>query len=224
MDDKLKQIKQLIECYLKGETSVEEENRLNEFFCQSDIPEEFIPYRQMFHIVTEPNDTPDDQLLESFADNNGVKKKHSVRILPIMFRIATIAAVAILIFMAGYQFNNKSIPQPIMKERIVRVTTTVQDTVRERIPVIITKTINHKVYIAVTPKQNSGDARTINSKECDVASIDTKHSAATVSRTLFSGTSIDVNAEFGECAKAQAQFENKEMKNYIKTLGYEVNN
>ena len=224
MDDKWRNIKQLIECYLKGETSVEEENRLNEFFCQSDIPEEFIPYRQMFHIVTAPNDTPDDELLESFADNNGVKKKHSVRILPLMFRTASAAAVVILIFMAGYHFNNKSIPQPIMKERIVRVTTTVRDTVRERIPVIINRTVNRKVYVAVAQKQHIEDVKSTNRNEYDVASIDTHQTNPIVGRTLLSGAPIDVNAEFSECAKAQSQFENQEMKIFIKTLGYEVNN
>jgi hypothetical protein len=223
MNSELNDIKKLLERYLKGETSIEEEDRLNAFFHQLDVPDELMPYRQMFDIATQPNITPDDLTLQTFAENNGIRsKRHSV-MLPLFFRIASAVAAAILIFMAGYHFNDRDIQQPTVKEKIVKVTNIVRDTVREKIPIIIHQTVNRKVYIAVTPKRHSDDAKVINANECDMASINPDHSAATVSRTLLSGTTLDINAEFNECAKAQTQFENKEMKNFIKTLGYEAN-
>lgn|SRR5574344_180425 len=221
----------LIERYLNGETSVEDEDRLNEYFRQPGIPDEMLPYKQMFEMASEPNDAPDDDALRSFAMNNGVgcrrngadKKRHFSKTLSLSFKISSAAAAAILIFMAGYHVNNGEAQQPTdIRERIVKVTNTVHDTVRERIPVVINKTVDRKVYVIATQGRRAEDVEMTSGGRYDVASNDIQHSSRTADRTIFPGNAIDMNMEFSEGAKAQAEFENQEMNNFIKTLGDEV--
>ena len=51
MDKDLNNIKRLIDHYMNGETSIEEQDILTEFFRSSHIPEELKPYKDVRYII-----------------------------------------------------------------------------------------------------------------------------------------------------------------------------
>lgn len=59
-----KYIEQLLEGYFNGETTIEEEKILRAFFCQDELPENLLQYRDLF--VYEQNETKEDSLGADF--------------------------------------------------------------------------------------------------------------------------------------------------------------
>jgi len=100
-----KYIEQLLERYWKCETSLEEEAILRMFFCQDNIPEELVRYRDLFayeKAEKENNvlgDGFDERILELTEGQNRVKAREiklSQRLMPLFRAAATVAIVLTL--------------------------------------------------------------------------------------------------------------------------------
>lgn len=216
-------MKNLLERYLNGETSVEEEDRLNVFLHQPDVPEAFLPYRQMFDAASQPNDVPDDAALDTFARDNGIERKRRTTLLSLTFRGAAMAAAAIMLFMAGYHFNDNDIPQPTVKEKTVSVTKIVRDTVKEMVPVVVYHTVGSKAPVAKAESQQLNENADPNSTIYNVA-VTENHTDSHPNDvlTILSDATVDVNATMRACAEAQACAEKREMANVLKLQGNEI--
>ncbi|MBQ8867727.1 MAG: hypothetical protein IJ013_08410 [Bacteroidaceae bacterium] len=97
-------INQLIDRYMAAEISPEEQERLRHLLMADDLPEEYVPYREMFALLDEPMEIPTDEELTAFARENGLEltERRVKRItLKPWLRYAGIAASFVLIFLAG---------------------------------------------------------------------------------------------------------------------------
>ncbi len=119
-----KYIEQLLEGYFNGETTIEEEKILRAFFCQDELPEDLLQYRDIF--VYQQNETKEDclgadfdakimALIEEEKDSTDtaampflkVVFKRTTKALHPFFQAAAIVAVVITIGNASQAlFNN----------------------------------------------------------------------------------------------------------------------
>lgn len=89
---------------MNGLTSPEEQERLRHLLMADDLPEEYVPYREMFALSDEPMEIPTDEELTAFARENGLElteRKAKLTALRPWLRYAGIAASFVLIFLAG---------------------------------------------------------------------------------------------------------------------------
>lgn len=131
---------------MEGLTSPREQERLHRLLMADDLPEEYLPYREMFTLLAEPTVTPSDEELTAFARDNGLElSAPSARRIALKpwLRYAGIAASFVLVFLAG-QWTAQSEPtiivQEVEKEKLVEVTRIEHDTVTVEVPVVVYKT------------------------------------------------------------------------------------
>lgn len=102
-----KNIAQLLEKYWEGETSLQEEATLKQYFNQEKVAEELQQYQPLFQFFKEEQDMSisDDfekRLLEQIQNESSVK----IRKLNWMTSIRNIAAVAVILFGAFFLLKN----------------------------------------------------------------------------------------------------------------------
>ncbi len=119
------EIEKLLEKYYEGETTLQEEKYIKEFFSKSDIPAHLQPYIAEFGYYKQAaKETPSKNLNEAILSK--IEKKGRI----VQFRVASLriaAGVALMIgsFAAGYIYNNKGGEIPIAQstpERAMRET------------------------------------------------------------------------------------------------------
>jgi hypothetical protein len=101
-------IKKLIERYEAGETSIEEENTLSQYFANENIPAEWAPYQLIFQWRTETRKVtlPEDfsvKIASQLRDKPQPSTSHTTRIFN-MRTIATWAAAAAVTLAIGFWF------------------------------------------------------------------------------------------------------------------------
>jgi hypothetical protein len=224
MNNDLDEIKRLIDRYMEGETSIEEQDRLARFFRSSDIPEELKPYQAMFDTLSVPIEEPSVAEVDAFALANGVKVKEQSKIVPMFLKIASVAAVVALVFLMGYHIggNRQKVPTvaqvPVMKEKVIRQVSVVKDTVVIERPVVVRKTITKEVAVNTSPLH---DERIPVSR--DFAYSKDIGVGAVHQTTVMTVTSPeDVEKYFKEALDAHQEIESKEIKKNFKSYGYEV--
>lgn len=98
-------INQLIDRYMNGLTSPEEQRQLYRLLMADDLPEEYLPYREMFTLLSEPMEVPSDKELKDFAQANQLEMAETEgrHIIPLRswLRYVGIAASLVLVFLAG---------------------------------------------------------------------------------------------------------------------------
>ena len=119
-----KNISQLLEKYWEGETSLQEENTLKQYFNQENVAQELQEYQPLFQFFKEEQDLvmSDDfekRLLEQIQKESSAK----VRKLNWMTFIRNVAAVAIILFGAFFLLKNinPTKVQPIAQGARVKV-------------------------------------------------------------------------------------------------------
>jgi hypothetical protein len=223
MDKDLDYMKRLIDQYMNGETSIEEQGILAEFFRSSHIPEELKYYKTMFDVLSEPITEPSDEELDAFALANNIKIRGRAKLAPMFFKIVSVAAIAVFVFLIGYCFGKRSdsIPVitqvPAIRERIVKQICIVKDTVMIERPVIVKKMIIKQVA------DNSQTHHRIKKEfrnDCDFA----KSTADTGLRCVTMAATSPDNVEkyFKKALDAHDEIEKKEVKNDFKSYGYAV--
>ena len=223
MNKDLDYMKRLIDRYMNGETSIEEQDILAEFFRSPDIPEELKPYKAMFDILSEPIIEPSDEEVDAFALANSVKIRGRARIAPMFLKVASVAAVVVFVFLMGYCWGRKndSAPvvaqSPVIKERIVKQVCVVKDTVMIERPVIVQKTIVKQV--ADNQRSHRCVEKNLGNSSAFVNSTgDTGLRCVTMAAT----SPDNVEKYFNEILEAHQEIEKKEIKNDFKSYGYEV--
>lgn len=223
MDKDLNNIKRLIDHYMNGETSIEEQDILTEFFRSSHIPEELKPYKAMFDILSEAIPEPSDEEVDAFALSNNVRIRGRARIAPLFLKIASVAAVVIFVFLMGYCWGKRNDATPVVaqspavKERIVKQVCVVKDTVMIDRPVIVHKTIvkqvaeNQQSHPCVTKNLASSSAFVNNTGDTGLRCV-----------TMAATSPDNVEKYFNQVLDAQQEIEKKEIKNDFKSYGYEV--
>ena len=223
MNKDLDYMKRLIDQYMNGETSIEEQDILAEFFRSPDIPEELKPYKDMFDILSEPITEPSDEEVDAFALANNVKIRGRARIVPMFLKIASVAAVVVFVFLIGYCWGRKSdttqavAQSPVIKERIVKQVCVVKDTVMIERPVIVQKTIvkqvadNQQSHPCATKNLASSSAFVNNTGDTGLRCV-----------TMAATSPDNVEKYFNQILDAQQEIEKKEIKNDFKSYGYEV--
>jgi hypothetical protein len=227
MNKDLDDIKKLIDQYLDGDATIEEQDRLAEFFRSSDIPEELKPYQAMFDLLAVPMAEPSDEEVDAFALANGVKIKEKARVVPMILKVASVVAVILVVFVIGYHLGcsggmNTASPlvsAPLVKERIIRQVSVMKDTVMIERPIVVKKMIVKKV--ATNECQQRGEkemiARDISFVQPDVIAPPIHQVSSMVATSPD-----DVNKYFNEVLEANQEIEKKEVKNDFKSYGYEV--
>lgn len=115
----MKEIDRLTDRYMAGLTSPEEQERLHRLLMAADLPEEYLPLREMFALLAEPMEAPSDEELVAFAQANGLELaeapvRHGIPWRP-WLRYAGIAAAFVLVFLAG-QWTAQREPKVIVHE------------------------------------------------------------------------------------------------------------
>lgn len=98
-------IDSLIDRYMNGLTSPEEQRRLHRLLMADDLPEEYLPYREMFTLLGEPMEVPSAKELKDFAQANQLEVaetegRHVIPLRP-WLRYVGIVASLVLVFLAG---------------------------------------------------------------------------------------------------------------------------
>ncbi len=138
--DNIDNIKNLIDRYLNGETTNEEERIISNYFATNDVPDDLIPYKEMFADLSKPDEGPDNEGIDTFFQGNGIEKRlhHHTRIIHLYARATVVACSVILVFLAGLHWHTLSDGNPtytynrtLQKERIriVTVDKLVHDTI-----------------------------------------------------------------------------------------------
>ena len=111
-----KYIKQLLDRYWKGVTTLEEEEILRAFFSQEDVPAELKPYQALF--TYEQNETKEDVVDEDFdqkimsviemekKEEYKVRKPHILSITQSLKPLFKAAAVVAIFLTLGIAFND----------------------------------------------------------------------------------------------------------------------
>ena len=89
-------IRELLVRYMEGESSQEELRLLKDFFNSAeDIPEDLVPYAQMFAILDEKPQTPTVEALDRFSESSVPASRRRIPLWPLM-AAACIAAFAFI--------------------------------------------------------------------------------------------------------------------------------
>lgn len=92
-----KEIKNLLEKYWQGETSILEEQKIKKYFAGDNVADELKPYKSLFNFFDEEKDESSSPLLEeSILNSIGAKKRRLTTWKPLL-RVAA----AVLIFALG---------------------------------------------------------------------------------------------------------------------------
>src|SRR5574344_1463922 len=147
-------IRMLIKRYIDGLTTNEEEKSLADFFANGEIPDDLMPYRDMFDLIASPTNSPSTEDVDIYFADNGIMKEqikhHPYRIMPLIWSATGIAASVALIFFMGYKWHGMEMEHraPVMSqtnERVKEVVRTlhVDRVVHDTIHVIkvVTKTV-----------------------------------------------------------------------------------
>ncbi len=107
----MKEIKKILEKYYKGETSLEQENRLKEYFSVSDIPEELIIHKVQFDFYESEKhieilSTDFDEKIINRIENQKITKLNFSR-KPVWRLVAGLAAGLLIIFGSYFLINEQ---------------------------------------------------------------------------------------------------------------------
>lgn len=230
-------MKRLIERYMDGETTIEEQDLLSGFFRSSDVPDELKPYQRMFEMLETPMAEPTDEEVDAFALANGVDVRKKARLLPLLLKIASVAAVIAIVFITGYRIGGSRLSEvsvlprtPVSSGRYDARTATVKgqitgqagivhDTVMVVRPVVIRKTIVRQMA-AASPIQKDESETTFHG--IAMAHQDSSEAHARQYSSMVATEPDDVDKYFKEALEAHQEIEKKEIKNDFKSYGYEV--
>lgn len=108
-------IKSLLEKYYAGESSLDEERILREYFAESEVDPELETDSRVFAAMAEPAETPESlrAAIEKSIDEHAVKEVKR-RLRPRYSRIAAAAAVVVLAITASIHFLGGKPAQPEM--------------------------------------------------------------------------------------------------------------
>jgi hypothetical protein len=119
----LKEIEKLLDKFYEGETSLEEENLLRNFFRNMDVPDEMSADKEFFaQMEAEQKWVPINSNLESKLHNIidlQVKSKNNTRRLNLFYKISSVAAgIAIIVisYLAVIQNNKKPLENDTYKD------------------------------------------------------------------------------------------------------------
>jgi hypothetical protein len=212
---------------MEGETTNEEEKIIGDYFANNDVPDDLLPYKEMFCAAAKPVSTPSQEEMESFFAENGIQKRRS-RIIPIFLRTVAGIAASILIFLAGYQWSGTNM-SPKTVTKIAYCDRIQHDTIE----ITVNKAINGKdqAYRAYKPNRTDKADLADNTDRADKANTATVQSTSTNPITAtndvdttphgiaFSNT--DINAALHTCAAAQAEYEKEISKKKNTLMSYE---
>ncbi|MCM1313674.1 MAG: hypothetical protein NC206_11245 [Bacteroides sp.] len=200
-------IKELLARYLDGETSVEEQNVITEYLQSEDVPEELLIYKEMFGMLSCPQDVPSDDELKAFAASNGLELREDIQessrrtvwMLPFV-KYAGIAAASVILFVLGYSVGNRKPAEikEVEKERIVEVTKMQHDTVT----VTVEKVIYRSIAEAQTAYRHVDSLDNIEEKN---PAVSEEYASAGIP---ISGDARTMDGMFEECARAIREMEN----------------
>lgn len=161
----------LIKRYIDGLTTNEEEKSLADFFANGEIPDDLMPYRDMFDLIASPTNSPSTEDVDIYFADNGIMKEqikhHPYRIMPLIWSATGIAASVALIFFMGYKWHGVEMENnaPVMAQtnervkeviRMVNVDRVVHDTINTI--KVVTKTVPDEQLLVV---ENKVDDKTV---------------------------------------------------------------
>ena len=151
------ELRRLLQLFMDGATSLEEEAQLAEYFRTHEVDDEFADYRDMFLVfesgelapeVTLP--TPEPVAVDEVEASPAIAPKPTRRIVPLMLRYAAVAASVAVAFFVGMQFApDESAPlvavatpevRTVVKTDTVYVEKYIVQTVKEQVPTDIAPT------------------------------------------------------------------------------------
>lgn len=102
---KRKEIQQLLQAYFSGESTLEDEKKLEVYFMSDNVDEEFAEYAEFFGGISELKSTTDDSTIEEdvmdfILENEHKEKKHYLG----MWKMVTGIAASIIIVLGGILF------------------------------------------------------------------------------------------------------------------------
>lgn len=106
-------IKQLLERFYQGETSLEEEKMLTDFFLRDDVPDEFLTDKKLFHALNDHSvEVPRDsaQAIESLIDSFETESASDKKAKTLHIKYWAIGVAASLALIVGLSLFQKSQP------------------------------------------------------------------------------------------------------------------
>jgi hypothetical protein len=208
-----KEMQRLLELYMDGRTTVEEQTRLETYFREGDVPPRWLPYQKMFSLTQHPLPAPAQEDLDAFASLNGIKvmPPHS-RAISMMVRALAAAVVLAFVFFVGYAVRGSFDRRGDVALRIcyVPVLQTTQLPSRE-VPAAaeqgkaVAAQACHAHHTKMPPARP-----TVSPLPSDVAEMPAERPRA-AGRILVDddAPAPNVNAVFASCQQAQEAFEKK---------------
>lgn len=106
-----KEIENLLNKYFEGETSLEEENRLRDYFLNTEVPDHFKKYTDLFRYFENAGHTEIsvDDLLEQIPDEEAGSSKKPGSVIYWIARVAAVLIVLLIGFASGVIYQRKAV-------------------------------------------------------------------------------------------------------------------
>lgn len=102
---KTQEVKQLLQAYFKGESSLEDERRLEVYFQSEEVTEEVSEYAEFFGGITELTNVIDDSSIEEDVMDFILENEHQEKTRYLgMWKMVTGIAASIIIVLGGFLF------------------------------------------------------------------------------------------------------------------------
>jgi hypothetical protein len=102
---KTQEVKQLLQAYFKGESSLEDERRLETYFQSGEIADEVAEYAEFFGGISELTDVVDDSTIEEDVMDFILENEHKEKTRYLsMWKMVTGIAASVIIVLGGFLF------------------------------------------------------------------------------------------------------------------------
>lgn len=205
------ELRRLLQMFMDGTTSIEQENMLAEYFRNNDVDAEFADYKTMF-AVFDSGELAQAEELPMPAINQTEEKQKPETLKP-LFKFTAIAASIAIAFFAGMQFAGKDgEPSHTHTEKIAATTVSETRTEVKTDTVFVEKLVtqtDNQVTMTITPAKIPSKP-----KYTEVAQVATSEVASDVpqlSEEEVKEIQDEVNRQFDMMMQEMEQFEQELM-------------
>ena len=201
------ELRRLLQMFMDGTTSIEQENKLAEYFRNNEVGEEFADYKTMFAVFNSGELAQAEEL--PMTAINQAEEKQMPKILKPFLKFTAIAASIAIAFFAGMQFAGKDEePSHTNTEQIAAATVSETRTEVKTDTVFVEKLVtqtDNQVATTITPAKDPSKP-----KYTEVAQVATSEVASDVPHLTeeeVKEIQDEVNRQFDMMMQEMEQFE-----------------
>ncbi len=201
------ELRRLLQMFMDGTTSIEQENMLAEYFRNNDVDAEFADYKTMFAVFDSDELAQAEEL--PMPTTNQTEEKQKPETLKLLFKFTAIAASIAIAFFAGMQFAGKDgEPSHTHAEKIAATTVSETRTEVKTDTVFVEKLVtqtDYQVTMTITPAKIPSKPKY--TEVAQAATSEVASDAPQLSEEEVKEIQDEVNRQFDMMMQEMKQFE-----------------